>query len=291
MNKRTHLLSLCLLTICTLLILGGCTNQSKKSSSDKLNVVSTLDFYGETAKAVLGKNGTVTSLIDNPNIDPHDFEATTKTAKQTANADVIIRNGAGYDDWIKKLSDKKSISAARLMNVKDGQNEHLWYNPETMSRLADELAMVFSKKMPSRRAEFKQNAAAYKKKVARLNSELEKIRAERIEKPVAVSEPVFDYSLEKMGYKVANAHFAKAVEEESDPSYTDIKNLQNKIKRKEIAFFVYNVQSDGTTVKNIVNLCKKHDIPVVKVTETLPEGKNYFNWLQSEYRQIAEIEK
>lgn len=83
-----------------------------------------------------------------------------------------------------------------------------------------------------------------------------KIRAERIEKPVAVSEPVFDYSLEKMGYKVANAHFAKAVEEESDPSYTDIKNLQNKIKRKEIAFFVYNVQSDGTTVKNIVNLCK-----------------------------------
>lgn len=177
------------------------------------------------------------------------------------------------------------------MHVKDGQNEHLWYNPETMSRLADELAEVFSNKMPSRRAEFKQNAAAYKKKVARLNSELEKIRAERIEKPVAVSEPVFDYSLEKMGYKVANAHFAKAVEEESDPSYTDIKNLQNKIKRKEIAFFVYNVQSDGTTVKNIVNLCKKHDIPVVKVTETLPEGKNYFNWLQSEYRQIAEIEK
>ena len=208
----------------------------------------------------------------------------TRTAKQTANADVIIRNGAGYDDWIKKLSDKKSISAARLMNVKDGQNEHLWYNPETMSRLADELVNVFSKKMPSKKAEFKQNAAAYKKKV-------EKIRAERIEKPVAVSEPVFDYSLEKMGYKVANAHFAKAVEEESDPSYTDIKNLQNKIKRKEIAFFVYNVQSDGTTVKNIVNLCKKHDIPVVKVTETLPEGKNYFNWLQSEYRQIAEIEK
>ena len=169
---------------------------------------------------------------DNPNIDPHDFEATTKTAKQTANADVIIRNGAGYDDWIKKLSDKKSISAARLMNVKDGQNEHLWYNPETMSRLADELVNVFSKKMPSKKAEFKQNAAAYKKKVARLNSELEKIRAERIEKPVAVSEPVFDYSLEKMGYKVADAHFAKAVEEESDPSYTDIKNLQNKIKRK-----------------------------------------------------------
>ena len=239
MNKITHLLSLCLLTICTLLILGGCANQSKKSSSDKLNVVSTLDFYGETAKAVLGKNGTVTSLIDNPNIDPHDFEATTKTAKQTANADVIIRNGAGYDDWIKKLSDKKSISAARLMNVKDGQNEHLWYNPETMSRLADELVNVFSKKMPSKKAEFKQNAAAYKKKVARLNSELEKIRAERIEKPVAVSEPVFDYSLEKMGYKVADAHFAKAVEEESDPSYTDIKNLQSSEKKSPFSCIMF----------------------------------------------------
>ena len=61
--------------------------------------------------------------------------------------------------------------------------------------------------------------------------------------------------------------------------------------RAEGKYYAAREQSDGTTVKNIVNLCKKHDIPVVKVTETLPEGKNYFNWLQSEYRQIAEIEK
>lgn len=87
----------------------GMRESKQKSSSDKLNVVSTLDFYGETAKAVLGKNGTVTSLIDNPNIDPHDFEATTKTAKQTANADVIIRNGAGYDDWIKNFRTKRAF--------------------------------------------------------------------------------------------------------------------------------------------------------------------------------------
>ena len=277
------------MSLFTLLILGGCSSQGSKQSQDKINVVSTVNFYGETAKAVLGKNGTVTSIIDNPNIDPHDFEATTKTAKQVAKADVIIRNGAGYDDWIKKLSDKKSISAAKLMNVKEGQNEHLWYNPDTMARMADEMAEVFSKKIPSKKAEFKKNAADYKKKVAKLNNELKTIKAAGNDKPVAVSEPVFNYSLEKMGYKVSNAHFAKAVEEESDPTYTDIKDLQNQIKRKEIAFFVYNIQSSSSTVRNIVDLCKKNNVPVIKVTETLPKNMNYFSWMRSEYRQVSAL--
>ena len=53
---------------------------------------------------------------------------------------------------------------------------------------------------------------------------------------VAVSEPVFNYALQKMGFKVTDNHFALAIEEGSDPSYTDIRDLQNSIKEHKIAF-------------------------------------------------------
>lgn len=288
MHRKIHTALIFLIALLSL-ALCGCSRQTARQHSGRLNVVSTLDFYGETAQAVLGENGTVTNLIDSPNVDPHDFDPTTKTARQVADADLVIRNGAGYDDWVKKLDRRRTVSVAGIMNVSDGENEHLWYNPDTMARLADRLAAEFAGKMPSKKAEFRKNAEAYKKKIASLNAELAAIRKRKKGRAVAVSEPVFDYSLEKMGFRVVNSHFAKAVEEEGDPSYTDIRDLQRQIRRGSIAFFVYNTQSESPVIKNIRDMCHKHGIPIIKVTETLPEGKDYFSWMRSEYRQISAL--
>ena len=261
-----------------------------QAASDQINVVSTLDFYGEVADAVLGDHGNVTSLITSSSVDPHDFEPTTKTAKTVAKADLVIYNGAGYDDWVTKLNPKKTLSVASLMNVKDGDNEHVWYDPETMSKLADRLVTEFSKLQPENKATFKKNAAKYKKSLTKLTTLLDKIKKNSNNQKVAVSEPVFDYSLQKMGYKISNTHFAQATEEGSDPSYSDIRKLQNDIKNKKIAFFVQNTQSDSSVIKNIVKLCKKYGVPVVKVTETLPKGKTYVTWLQSEYQAVLKAQ-
>ena len=273
----------------SLVLLAGCSKTGTQKTNSKINVVSTLDFYGETAKAVLGDNGTVTSIINNPSVDPHSFEATTKTAKQVATADLVIANGAGYDSWVNKLQQKQSISVAKLMGVKDGQNEHLWYNPQAMAKLADKLAAVYAKKMPSKKTEFQKNAAKYKQKIQKLNQTLKQIKQAKGSKVVAISEPVFNYSLDKMGYTISNKHFAKAVEEENDPSYSDIKNLRKQIKTKKIAFFVYNIQSESPIVKNIVALCRKNNIPIVKVTETMPHKQTYFSWMSSQYQQVAKL--
>lgn len=264
---------------------------SLHAAQKNINVVTTLDFYGEAAKAVLGDHGKVTSIINSPNVDPHDYEATPKTAKTVSKADLVVYNGAGYDNWVKKLKGKKYLSVASFMKVKEGQNEHLWYNPETMEKLADHLATEYGKLQPENKAEFKRNATKYKKSLNKLTQTLDKIKQNSNNQKVAVSEPIFDYSLEKMGYKISNTHFAKATEEGSDPSYSDIKKLQNDIKNKKIAFFVQNTQSESSVIKNIVSLCKENNVPVVKVTETLPKDKTYVSWLLSEYQEVFATQK
>ena len=123
--------------------------RSKSSGNhEKIQVVATVDFYGEVAKAVGGKQVQVTSIIDNPAIDPHDYEPTTQVGKQVATADLIIANGIGYDGWMDKLikSENKSKQYLRvaddLMAKHEGDNEHIWYDPRTMPKLANAVLVL-----------------------------------------------------------------------------------------------------------------------------------------------------
>lgn len=277
------------------LFLSGCSQTNSTSSNGKIKVVASTDFYGEAAKAVLGSHGTVTSIIDKPSMDPHDYEPTTEVAKKVNQADVTIANGIGYDSWMKKLtadSDQgKHISVGEdLMNKHNGDNPHLWYNPATMPKLVDALATKFGKLQPKHKAEFKRNAAKFKKTLAPINSEIKEIKQIPVKNhQVYVSEPVFDYGLSALGFKVANPAFENAVENESDPSPKSITAMQAGLKHHKVAFFVVNKQVDSKTINNLVALAKKNGVPVLKVTETLPAGKTYQSWMLGQYRTLKTI--
>lgn len=294
MKKKRFLLHSMISIFALGAVLAGCSSAKTASTTDdkKINVVATTDFYGEVAKNVLGKHGTVTSIINNPNVDPHDYEPTTKTAKTVSKSDILLYNGIGYDAWAKKLSGGKKIAVGEdIMNKKDGDNEHLWYNSETMPKVANYLATEYGKKDPKHKKQFKANAKKYSESLKDLHSMISEIKENSDNKPVDVSEPVFDYALADMGYKVNNQHFSESVEKGTDPSPSDIKSMQDDIKNRKIAFFVENTQATDKVVANLVKLCKEHNVPVVKVTETLPKDKNYHQWMKSQYQQVLDIQK
>lgn len=277
--------------------MSGCGQQSKSATNKQLNVVTSTDFYGEAARAVLGNKGTVTSVINNPATDPHDYEPTPAVAKKVHQADVVVANGVGYDSWMTKLTaDGDSSRVIRvgedLMNKQNGDNPHLWYQPETMPKLVTALAAKYAKKQPQNKRYFEKNAKAYVKSRQPITREIAKIKqtvAHTGNRNVYVSEPVFDYALTAMGFKVANHEFEEAIENESDPSPKSIAAMQAGIKSRKVAVFVYNKQVSSKTVTNLVKLAKQHNVPVLPVTETLPKGKTYRTWLLSEYQALAKL--
>ena len=115
-------------------------------AEDKLNVVAAENFYGDLARQIGGSHVTVTSILSNPDDDPHLFETSPSTARTIADAKVIIYNGADYDPWMDKLlaasskPDRTTIVAADLIGKKSGDNPHLWYNPATLPAVAKALA-------------------------------------------------------------------------------------------------------------------------------------------------------
>ena len=134
-----------------------------------------------------------------------------------------MENGGGYDDFLHKLAedtgldheepaqrrgrlraghrdcDAGNVRHGRAQPRRRGFNEHVWYSPAAMSRLADALAEKLGALEPASAGEFTANAAAFKKELAGLEARLSALKATAAHGGVAVTEPVPLYLLEAAG--------------------------------------------------------------------------------------------
>lgn len=293
-SKITKFISIMGLVTLVSLITVGCSNkQNSTSQSNKISIVTTTNVYSDIAKNIVGKYGTATAIIDKSSVDPHDFDPTTADAKKVAQANIIVANGLGYDSWMNKLAksvDKKPVLVGEdLMGLKSGDNPHIWYNLDMPTKYVEYLVKRLSKLDKKHAAYFKENGEKYLAKIDKIKQLAQANKGDQ--KPVFVSEPVFDYALQEAGYKIGDKEFEEAIENGTDPSPKTINEMNNSIKQKKIAFFVNNTQASSSTVKSFVKLAKKNNVPVLNVRETIPNNTTYLAWMKENYQKLADIQK
>lgn len=284
-----------------LIVVAGAAAVTKphlQQSKKPVRVVTSLNFYGEVAQEVTGRYGDVTAIINSSSIDPHDYQPGTKQAKQTAQANLVIDNGLGYDHWLTQLVTATNPHVRQINVSHDiakkaaGSNEHVWYNPAVMEKLTQQVATDASRLDPAHADYYHRNANRYLRQLRQVDTMIDQLHHNIGKKRlVDVSEPVFDYSLNRIGYQINDHHFAKAVEDGNDPSPQDIANLRRDIIDQRIAFFVVNTQSSDRVIDNLVTLAHQHHVPVLKVTESKPNGLTYPEWMLKQYRQLARIQE
>lgn len=274
------------------------TRPHLQQDNKPVRVVTSLNFYGEVAKQVTGRYGDVTAVINSASIDPHDYQPGTKQAKQTAQANLVIGNGLGYDHWLEQLVVATNPHVRRIDVSHDiamkraGSNEHVWYNPAVMEKLTQRVATDASQLDPAHAAYYRHNAQRYLQQLHQVDTKIAQLHQNIGDKRlVDVSEPVFDYSLHRIGYQINDPHFAKAVEDGNDPSPKDIANIRHDIINHRIAFFVVNTQSSDRVIDNLVKLARQYRVPVLKVTESKPNGLTYQEWMLKQYCQLERIQE
>lgn len=272
------------------LLLSGCKQKPHKSS--KISIMTTTNVYADIAQNVVGKYGTAQAIIKNPNADPHDFEPTTNDAKALSNADIVVANGLGYDNWMNKLAssvDKEPVLVGEdLMKLKKGDNPHIWFDLTMPTKYVNYLVEKLGKKDPRHANYYRDNGQKYLRKIARIQKSVSQIDG-KSSKPVYVSEPVFDYALEAANLKVADQDFEQAIQNNTDPSPATIQAMSKGIKQHKIAFFVANSQTSSSTVNNFIKLAKDEQIPVIKVRETIPAKTSYLEWMTESYQKLANV--
>jgi zinc/manganese transport system substrate-binding protein len=262
--------------------------------AEPVNVVAAENFYGDVARQIGGANVAVTSILSNPDDDPHLFEASPATARALAAAKIVIVNGADYDPWMEKLlaahksPGRREIVAANLAHKKAGDNPHLWYNPATVRAVANALMVDLGVVDPVHRADYQKAGTEFLATLDPLDAKIADMRKKYVGAPVTASEPVFGYMADLLGLKVHNEKFALAVMNNAEPSASDVAAFEDDLKGHKVKVMLYNAQASEPAVARLVQIAKDEKIPVVGVSETEPADTNYVQWMT---KQLDALDK
>jgi zinc/manganese transport system substrate-binding protein len=259
-----------------------------------VQVVAAENFWGNIASQIGGSHVAVTSLITNPNADPHLFETDAADAAKLAQARVVIENGAGYDGWMSSLLGADSgnptvVNAGEVLHVTGGDpNPHLWYDIPRVPKVAAAIAAALSKADPGAAGGFRANLTRFDASLAPLTAELAAIRSRFADAPVAYTERVPGYALAVAHLKVETPPgFALAIEDGEDPGPADTLAMQRLLTDHRIDVLLYNVQTVTPVTTQIRTLAEKNGIPVVGVSETMPaSAHNYQQWQLAQFTAL-----
>jgi zinc/manganese transport system substrate-binding protein len=250
-----------------------------------VKVVAAENFYGDVVRQIAGANVAVTSIMSNPDQDPHLFEASPSTARDLAAAKLVIANGADYDPWIDKLLSankapgRKEIVVADLVGKKSGDNPHLWYDPATMPALAKRLASDLATADPAHKEQYAKGATAFVASLAPLETKVAEMKKKYAGQPINASEPVFGYMAAAIGLKVGDETFQLAVMNNTEPSASDVATFEDELRNHKVKVMLHNSQASDPAVERLVKIAEEAKVPVVGVSETEPEGKTYQEWM------------
>jgi len=253
--------------------------------ADPVKVVAAENFYGDVATQIGGANLAVTSILTNPDQDPHLFEASAETAKALADARIVIVNGVDYDPWMEKLLSahkapgRKEIVVGRLVGHKAGDNPHLWYDPAYVKAAAHALVADLDAVDPAHKADYDQGEAQFLDSLKPLDAKIADMRKKYAGLPVIASEPVFGYQAGLIGLKVHNEKFALAVMNNAEPTASEVAAFENDLKGHKVKAMLYNAQASEPAVARLVQMAKDNQIPVVGVSETEPPDSTYQAWM------------
>lgn len=287
---KTRSLVSALIAAAIALTLAGCSSSSSAGSDDgTVRVVASTDVYGDIATTIGGDAVHVTSLMTDPAQDPHSFEASAQNQLAVSKADVVIENGGGYDDYMQNLVKGAKNSGVKVLNVVDlsgkkpvdGElNEHVWYDFPTVQKFADALTAALSAADPSQKATFEKNASAFGEKLSALEATEAQLKSTYAGEGVAITEPVPLYLLDAIGLvNKTPEKFSEAIEEENDVSPIVLKDTLQLFSGHQVKLLAYNEQTTGAETEKVLAAAKAAGIPVVPVTETLPEGMHYIEWM------------
>lgn len=262
------------------------------AAAGPVSVVAAENFYGDVAQQIGGAEVKVTSILSNPDEDPHLFEVSPSVARAVSAARVVIYSGIDYDPWMAKLlvaasgTERRTIVVADLIGRKAGDNPHIWYDPRTMLALAKTLADDLSRADPAHRAGYGERLARFQRSVEPIEAKIAALRARLDGTPATATEPIFGYMFDALGMKVRNQSFQLAVMNNTEPSASDVAAFEDDLRLHRVKLLIYNSQASDPVAERMVKLAKASHVPVVGATETEPAGKNYQAWMLSELAAV-----
>jgi zinc/manganese transport system substrate-binding protein len=265
------------------------------TTSKTINVVAAENFYGDIIKQLGGSHVSVTSIISDPNVDPHEYQSNFQDTKAINTANLVVKNGGDYDNWIDQLLAAQPnlhrivLTGADIADHKLPDNPHVWYGINNVQTIAKAITAALKKLDGPDASTFDSNLTTF---LNSLNPLLEKIAALKAKyngTPVGLTETIYLYQTQPISLNVLTPfEFDKAIAEGNDPPADTVTTANDQVTKKLIKVLIYNEQTITPITTNLQNAAKSLHIPIVPVSETMPPGKTYQTWMLGQLNTLQQ---
>ncbi len=268
------------------------------ATGGKIKVVAAENFYGDIAGQIGGDHVQVVSIMNDPNVDPHEYEADPKDAIAVAGADVVIQNGSDYDNWMPRLlaaspsSSRVVLTGADISQDLLKENPHVWYSLKNVRTIAEQIAKTYEGLDAADKGDFEKNLKAFEDSLEPIEKEMDSIRDEFGGTPVGLTETIYLYQAEPMKLNVLTPwEFQHAIAEGNDPPAQSIATANTQVTGNQVKVLIYNVQTITPITTHLQDEAKASGIPIVGVSETMPLDKHYQSWMLGQLQALHEALK
>lgn len=221
----------CWMSLAILLSFKGCSkppSEQNASGPDKpcVQVVNyPLQYFAERIGGELIEVG----FPIPPDVDPAFWRPDAEAVVAFQHADLIFLNGAGYAQWI----DRVSLPVSRLVDTSAGfrddfievedtsthqhgpQGEHThgeiafttWLDPTLGIEQARAIMTALSRKWPDHAETFESNFKSLEQNLSALDADLKRLFSRQVDEPLLASHPVYQYLARRYDLKVISLHW------------------------------------------------------------------------------------
>jgi len=256
-------------------------------------IVAAENQYGSIARQLGGRCVEVTSIMSNPNADPHEFQTDLAVARAYQRAELVVDNGLGYDEFSSKIVAtirKKPVvvTAGNVAGLKQGDNPHVWYDPSYVARLAQAITQALGRLRPAAVSYFETQGSEFSRRLGPYRAAVEAIGRRFAGTAIGATEPLFQYMARAARLDlVTPPGFMAAVAEGTQPNIADLITFHTQIEKRQIRLLIYNSQTVTNLTLDIQERARARGIPVVGVSETLaPPTDTFQGW---QLRQLEAV--
>lgn len=286
MKKSYFIFGVLIVIALVYLLSKGVQQNHMETGTSVIHVVAAENFYGDVVKQLGGNHVQVLSILSDPNTDPHEYESSVQDSIAVAKANIVVENGLGYDTWMDKLlsaspsKNRVLLIGGKLASQPLSDNPHVWYGIDNVQTIAGDITNALKKTDPAHAMEFDRNLLAFDASLQPLRLKIADIKKNYEHTPVGLTETIYLYQTQPEGLHVLTPFaFEKAIAEGNDPAADDVAAANDQITKQQAKILIFNIQTVTPITTNLVNLAKTEHMPVVPVSETMPQDKHYQSWM------------
>jgi zinc/manganese transport system substrate-binding protein len=260
--------------------------------SSPVSVLAVENFYASLVNQIGGQCVTTTTILSDPDADPHEFQPAASDVRSYQGAQLVVEDGLGYDDFSDKIIATLSqppalVKAGDALGLQVGANPHVWYSAGYVDQIKAAILGKLKQLNPSASTYFDAQAAVLDQEFGIYRNLIGQLNAQYAGVPVGATESIFVDMAYATGLNlITPPEFMSAMSEGNDPTARDIATFQDQIQNHRIKVLVYNTQTVTSLTEQLKTMAQQNNIPIVGVSETMPLGAQTFQGWHSTQLQL-----